>query len=100
MSHIAHIACKLIYQFDWAPPGGAPVHDLPVVDEVGHGADDLLDGAAGVVLVDEDEVDVVHLQVPQRLLHRLDYLLPRQRPVGVPRLQKSNISSLHITNPN
>ena len=48
------------HQFYWAPPGGAPVHDLAVVDEVGHGADDLLQGAVRVVLVDQ------HLQQPGR----------------------------------
>ena len=68
----------IIYQLDRAPPRRAPVHDLAVVDEVRHGADDLLDRAVWVVLVDEHEVDVVHLQVPQRLLHSLDYLFSRE----------------------
>ena len=54
-----------------------------MIDEVRHGADDLLGGAAGVVLVDKHEVDVVHLQVPERLLHRLDDLFAGERPVRV-----------------
>ena len=72
------------YQFNWAPPGGAPVHDLAVVDEVRHGADDLLQGAVRVVLVDQHQVDVLHLEVPQGLLHRLDDLLPGERAVLSP----------------
>ena len=82
----------IIYQLDRAPPRRAPVHDLAVVDEVRHGADDLLDGAVGVVLVYEHEVDVVHLKVPQRLLHRFDYLFARQRTVLVP----ESLFNIHI----
>ena len=63
-----------------------------MIDEVRHGADDLLGGAAGVVLVDKHEVDVVHLQVPERLLHRLDDLFPGERPVRVS--AKSGYTSL------
>ena len=50
-------------QFEWAPSGCGPVHDLSRVDEVGHGSHHLLQRAVGVVLVDNQQVNILQAEV-------------------------------------